>query len=527
MVDIFHFPAPEKGQAVTAINKSAYHSAGANVYEGITQTYLPLNLDPAWRACAHTVSDILVAFIAAMYGEQLIPSIPIDGMLGRNLIQFHCMGDPPGTQNGYAILHYDTWVGGVFGHLRRNTRTWWAPVGLKAPANTRNSFLSELQKLEIIPQVSISIQATPFTWLDPTDIPPREWLYGEHFIRHYLSTTLAPGGVGKSSLLLTEALAMVSGKQLLGGKSNPRLRVWYWNGEDPLDELHRKVMATALHYSLAEEDLSGLFLGSGREVGLQLATSSREGVKIVTPTVNALTRTLVDRQIDVLIVDPFVTTHTVNENDNAAMQAVIRKFADIAQDADCSIELVHHTRKTSGNDVTVEDGRGASAMLAAVRSARVINRMTKPESDRFGVDNPRQFFRTENGKANLRLPADKADWFQLVSVPLGNGDYVGVVSSWEPPDPFEDLTSRDLFNAQTEVAKGGPWRRDRQSPDWVGHPIARALGWDLGRRGYKSQLEAILKVWISKGAFEEYTDIVPRRREEKKFVRVGQLAVVQ
>jgi hypothetical protein len=38
-------------------------------------------------------------------------------------------------------------------------------------------------------------------------------------------------------------------------------------------------------------------------------------------------------------------------------------------------------------------------------------------------------------------------------------------------------------------------------------------------------LEAVLKVWISNGAFEEYTMIEPRKREEKKFVRVGQMAL--
>lgn len=369
-----------------------------------------------------------------------------------------------------------------------------------------------------------STSATPFTWLNPSEIPRREWLYGWHYVRRYLSATMAPGGVGKSSLLVAEALAMVSGKAILGAQPEAKLRVWYWNGEDPLEELQRKVIATALHYGLVKEDLGGLFLDSGRDLSLQLATSSREGVQIATPTVKAVIRTLLDNRIDVLIVDPFVTTHTVNENDNAAMQAVVRQFADIAQAADCAIELVHHTRKTSGHEVGVEDGRGASAMLAAVRSARVLNRISLSDAGRFGVENARQFFRTENGKANLRLPAEKADWFQLVSIGLGNGDQVGVVKSWQPTDPFDELSSRDLFNAQTEVAKGGPWRRNRQADNWVGQPIATALGWDLKAKGVAARVEAVLQVWIRNGAFIEYTEKDTKRREEKKFVRVGQLA---
>jgi hypothetical protein len=83
--------------------------------------------------------------------------------------------------------------------------------------------------------------------------------------------------------------------------------------------------------------------------------------------------------------------------------------------------LAHHSRKTNGNDVTAEDARGASALLAAVRSGRVINTMTKQEAEQLGVRNRRTFFRVENGKANLALPPEEADWFELRGQPLGNG----------------------------------------------------------------------------------------------------------
>ncbi|MBX9829321.1 MAG: AAA family ATPase [Xanthobacteraceae bacterium] len=52
------------------------------------------------------------------------------------------------------------------------------------------------------------LAATPFVWRHPSEIPRRDWLYGHHLIRRFLSATVAPGAVGKSSLLLVEALAM-------------------------------------------------------------------------------------------------------------------------------------------------------------------------------------------------------------------------------------------------------------------------------------------------------------------------------
>jgi RecA-family ATPase len=69
-------------------------------------------------------------------------------------------------------------------------------------------------------------------WAEPSTIPPREWLYGKHLIRKFATATVAPGGVGKSSLELIEALSIVTGRDLLGkGMVPERGRVWWWNGK--------------------------------------------------------------------------------------------------------------------------------------------------------------------------------------------------------------------------------------------------------------------------------------------------------
>jgi hypothetical protein len=91
------------------------------------------------------------------------------------------------------------------------------------------------------------ISATPFTWIDPTQIPKRQWLYKPHYIRQFASLTVSTGGMGKSTLVIVETLAMVTGKPLLGVPPSQLLRVWYWNGEDPMDELQRRFAAAAKH----------------------------------------------------------------------------------------------------------------------------------------------------------------------------------------------------------------------------------------------------------------------------------------
>ena len=80
------------------------------------------------------------------------------------------------------------------------------------------------------------------------------------------------------------------------------------------------------------------------------------------------------------------------------------------------------------------DSRGAVAIINAVRSARVLNTMSKAEADKAGVDevDRRLYFRIDRGKANMAPPA-AASWYKFESIDLPNGDSVGVATSWNHP----------------------------------------------------------------------------------------------
>jgi hypothetical protein len=231
-------------------------------------------------------------------------------------------------------------------------------------------------------------------------------------------------------------------------------------------------------------------------------------------------------KIDVLIVDPFVNSHRVDENNNGAIDLVVKTFARIATETNCAVMLVHHSRKTNGNEQTVEDGRGASALLAAVRSGRSINTMTKTEAENAGIDakERRKYFRTNNGKANLSLPAEGATWFKLESVELCNdfpfGDSVGVVTPWSYPSKAPPIvTDADIIRALNLIKAGGQWREDRRTKDpWVGEPIAKALGLDLNSSQDKSRITKLINVWLSAGHLERYEGR-DAQRKKKSFIR--------
>jgi hypothetical protein len=338
------------------------------------------------------------------------------------------------------------------------------------------------QRIEASLLLPQRITAKAFEWIEPKELPRRKWVYGHHLIRGFVSCTIAPGGVGKTALECTEALAMVTGRALLGDVPDGRPRVWLLNLEDPIDEIRRRIGATALHYDISKVDIGDrLFLDSGRDIALVIAADSRDGVVVNRPVFDLIKREIVARRIDVVIVDPFVACHAVPENDNGKIAAVARLWADIAEDTGCAIELVHHARKLSADQVlTADDARGASALIAAVRSARLLRQMSDAEAQQAGVDSPRLYFSIASGKANLAPPANKTTWRRLTGVLLCNGmspedpgDEIGVVEPWRWPDPFGDITPQ----SGARSAKAHRCRRVAR------RSAGERLGRSRGRRG--------------------------------------------
>jgi hypothetical protein len=355
------------------------------------------------------------------------------------------------------------------------------------------------------------ISATPFVWRDPAKIPPREWLFGRHYIRRYATGTVAPGGTGKTSLVQTEALSMATGSDLIGGSEiDTPLRVWLWNLEDPLEEVERRFAAAVIHHGVDPATLAGrLFVNSGRDTPLVIATKAKDRLTIVQPVLDALAAEIRANRIDVLIIDPFVSSHGLPENDNSAIDAAVKAWARVAHVGNCAVELVHHSRKLNGETVSADSARGGSAFVDGCRGVRVINRMTEDEASKLGITEPRRFFSMIDDKPNMAPPpAGKRDWYQLVSVQLPNGDDVAAIDRFMPADPLDDVTATDLASVQKRFAEGGH-RYDEQSSDWGGYAVAEVLGLDIGIGGKsgrtpeqnaaRAKVKDILRKWLAAG----------------------------
>ncbi len=378
------------------------------------------------------------------------------------------------------------------------------------------------------------ITATAFKWIDPKTLPRREFAYGSHFIRKYVSVTVSPGGLGKTSSSIAEALAMVSGRALLGTKPPKRLRTWIFNAEDPRDEMERRIMAACIHYKLKPADLEGhLFLDSGREQELCVAIEDKKaGVRIQQPIVEAVVEQIERNGIDVMIVDPFVSTHGVNENDNGAIDKVAKLWAQIADYTNCSIDIVHHLRKVADREATVEDARGAVSLIGAARSVRVLNRMSEEQAGEAGIDKADRFgyFYTTYGKSNLTPLSHKAEWRHLVSTPLGNGtglaqpqDFAPVVTEWQWPSAEEvagELTEDQRASILAAVS-ASDYKKSPKAKNWVGGAVAYAVGLDLDDNTQRKRAASLVTALMREGALVEREERDPVRRELAVFVRAA------
>lgn len=363
------------------------------------------------------------------------------------------------------------------------------------------------------------IVATPFTWRAEAEIPRRMWLYGKHLLRRFVSVDVAAGGTGKSSVKIGEALAMASGRDLYGVPVHGGpLHVWLYNLEDPAEESERRIHATAKWFKISPDDLADrLFVDSGRDQRCVIATETEYGARIAQPVYEQIKAQLLERQIDVLTIDPFVSSHEVSENDNRAIDAVVKAWGRLADECNCSINLVHHVRKGNGQESNADSARGAKALVDAARSVQVFNRMSPDEASLAGIAEDQRgfYFRVQNDKANL-APPDKAAWYRMNNVSLDNGDQVGVACPWKWPELFEGISTRHLIAVQKAVANGA-WRADVRSPEWVGFAVAQAL--DLDVETSRKRISSLLREWIGNDAFEVVEKLDDQSRP-RKFVEV-------
>jgi hypothetical protein len=226
--------------------------------------------------------------------------------------------------------------------------------------------------------------------------------------------------------------------------------------------------------------------------------------------------------------DPLISFHRLFESDNGHMDLLLKEgLGGIANRTNAAGEVSQHPGKPKPGQTenTVEDARGASAIIFAVRSARVLNFMTPEEAKQLGIaeDDRRRHVRITNGKANMG-PLGKVSWFKLEVEILANCDEIACSSPWSPPDPFAGVSTSDMHKCRT-LAQTGAYRADSRSPDWVGYMVAKVLGINLNHGAENdpkdiARIKQIIKTWVKNRVLKTETREDEQRRK-REFVVPG------
>jgi hypothetical protein len=375
------------------------------------------------------------------------------------------------------------------------------------------------------------ITVKPYQFPAEADIPPWQWLYGRILLRGEVTGTAAMGGTGKSTLSIVEALAIASGRALLGEDVPKLLRVVLINLEDTRNTIDKRIAVVMRQYGLTPADIGDRLIVLGkREIKIKVARQLRTGdVERNEQTIRALIRLVHKHHADVLSIDSFIRTHKVNENDNSAIQEVVECYEDIAFDGRCAVHLWHHTRKPSGSGekVSIESARGASAFIDACRAVRVMEKMTTKEHKELkqiqpDMLTPGHYFRTFSGKRSFAPPADQSDWFEIKNITLLNGDDVGVVTAWKYPASQVPITPEVTECIIREINEGLP---DGQRFSNHAQAATARQAWPIVQKHCsdktKDQCRRIVAGWIKEGLLfeEEYDDPVYRRERRGLFAR--------
>ena len=157
----------------------------------------------------------------------------------------------------------------------------------------------------------------------------------------------------KSFMVLSMAVAVCSRRPCLDHYPVPkRGRVLLFAAEDALHIVRQRLVGICSHHGVRLDELD-LWVITAATVRLDINEDR-----------DRLVNTVVDLKPILLILDPFVRLHRVDENVSSAVAPLLAFLRDIQRQNKCSVVLVHHGRKGASKTRAGQALRGTSEFHA-------------------------------------------------------------------------------------------------------------------------------------------------------------------
>ena len=196
---------------------------------------------------------------------------------------------------------------------------------------------------------------------DHCGVDRREWLIEGLLRRGEVMNVIAAPKVGKSWLVYNIALAVTSGREFLGYKSEKPLKVLIVDNELHKEELTWRVKQVGNALKAKPEGRLNFTFLRGSMVDIDALDSKLDECG--------------GSQYDIIVIDAFyrILPKGMSENDNASMTQIYNKLDGLASKNEASIINIHHSSKGNQGDKGVTDvGAGAGAISRAADTHMVI-----------------------------------------------------------------------------------------------------------------------------------------------------------
>lgn len=195
---------------------------------------------------------------------------------------------------------------------------------------------------------------------------------------------IAPGGTGKTTLLLFQVIHIVLGLELFGHEVMAPGPVIILTAEDSRETLIARLRLMCAQMGLSEREVrtirEDVIITDFSGKGIKLTAVEKD---VVVPSAQ-LDRLIVEIGLlhpSLVIIDPLVSFGIGESRVNDAEQGMIDAARRIRNTVRCAVIYVHHTGKENARNKTTDQysGRGGSALADGSRMVHVLQRVTPDE----------------------------------------------------------------------------------------------------------------------------------------------------
>lgn len=271
--------------------------------------------------------------------------------------------------------------------------------------------------------------------LDVHSIPPRPWMMDRLLMLHETTLLLAAGSAGKSSLSLAIVAHLALGRDFGPYTCRTACRSIVYNGEDDRAEQSRRLYAVCQSYNLDYREVKPhVVLLSAQDIDLRLVAAQNRTPLANDAVINQLVEFASDPDVGLIVYDPLVDVHDVDEGDNPHMNFVMKTIQNVARRANVASLVLHHTSKTGSTRQedrvgNMDIARGASGIVNKSRISFTLMNASLQDCEEFGLQEAERltWARMDDAKMNMALASDKATWFRKEGCRIPSGDVVGVL----------------------------------------------------------------------------------------------------